>query len=119
MAHKRLCRMKSLAFRGCSLIGLALVSLFCTLNRSSVWQVVYDFSVDSKTEGMMPALPIIPDQLRCYDCQDLNACIGFDGGNKFDGFSQDGLIIGGSHGGTGFMIIVLVVKAFVPVRVKE
>ncbi len=68
---------------------------------------------------MMPALQIILDQLRCHDCKDLNTCIGFDGGNKFDGLSQDGLIIGDSHGGNGFMIIVLVVEESVLVRVKE
>lgn len=67
----------------------------------------------------MPALRIILDQLRCHDCQDPNACIGFDGGNKFDGFSQDGLIIGDSHGGTSIMIIFLVVEEVVLVRVKE
>jgi hypothetical protein len=67
----------------------------------------------------MPALRIILDQLRCHDCKDLNTCIGFDGGNKFDGFSQDGLIIGDSLGGTSIMIIVLVVEESVLVRVKE
>ena len=67
----------------------------------------------------MPALRIILDQLRCHDCKDLNTCIGFDGGNKFDGLSQDGLIIGDSLGGTSIMIIVLVVEESVLVRVKE
>ena len=53
--------MKSFAFRIYSLIELASLSLFCTVNRSSVWQVVCDFSVDSKTVGMMPVLRFIPN----------------------------------------------------------
>jgi hypothetical protein len=53
--------MESLAFQDCSLMGLASVSLFCTVNRSSFWQEGCDFSVSSKTEGMMPALGILQD----------------------------------------------------------
>ena len=59
MVYKDLCWIKSIAFWGCSLMGLASVILFCTVNRSSVWQVVCDFSVDSKTGGMMPVLRFI------------------------------------------------------------
>lgn len=67
----------------------------------------------------MLVLRFIPDQIRCNDYQDLNACIGFVDSNEFDGFRRYGLIIGGSHGDTGFMIIVLVVKEFVLSSVKE
>jgi hypothetical protein len=61
MVYKDLCRMECLAFRGCSRMGLASVSLFCTVNRSSFWQKVCDFSVGSKTVGMMPVLRFIPN----------------------------------------------------------
>ena len=36
MVYKDLCRMGSLVFWGCSRMGLALVILFCTVNRSSL-----------------------------------------------------------------------------------
>jgi hypothetical protein len=42
----------------------------------------------------MPALGIIPDQLRCNDYTDMNTCVGFDGSNKSDGLSQDGPMLG-------------------------
>ena len=64
---------ESFAFRVRSLMGLASVILFCTVNRSSVWQEVCVFSSDLQTVDMMPVLLFILHMLICGDCIDMNA----------------------------------------------
>ena len=49
----------------------------------------------------------------------LNDCVRFDVCNGFDGLCHDRPMFGGGDCETGFMIIVLVVKEFVLVRLKE